>query len=151
MGRGQGERRVGRRSVTLVDRSSSPLSSSRSLSCFALVIALFAPRTLILGDGRRPGRALSWAKCRTCRSLIVAVVDCSSSCSSITRRRARRLLVVALVNRSSSRYSIARRRAIRRASRCALRAKGIDCGRWAAAGESVEFGRGGRRASTVVW
>ena len=109
--------------IALVDRLSSPLSSSCSSSRFVLVIALFARKALTPGDGQRPRRALSLAECRAhrfCRarqSLVVALIDCLSPRSLITCR----------------------------ASRCALRAKGVD------SGESVEFGRGVRRGGRQQW
>jgi hypothetical protein len=148
MGRGQGERRVGP-SVTLsTARHCARRSFVVALAVVTLIVALCACHRALCEKGIDSGR---WAEAK--ESVEFGRVSRSSilSRSSIACCRARRSLVVALIDCLSSRSSIARRCTICRASRSALRAKGVDSGRWAAAGESVEFGRGGRRASTVVW
>ena len=102
--RGDGRRAEARESVDLGQVSGSSIALHRARQSlvvalvvltffFALVIALFTRRALTPGDGRRPGRASSWAECRACRSLVVALVDRSSS---IARRRVCRSLLVAL-------------------------------------------------------
>jgi hypothetical protein len=115
-----------------------------TLSVIMLIVALCDCHCALHEKGGDPGL---WAEAKksvefgqvSSRSLI-------SSRSSIACCRARLSLVVALIDCLSPRSLITRR-----ASPCALRAKGVDSGRWALAGESVEFGRGVRRGGRKQW
>ncbi len=117
-----------------------------------LVVALCACHCALRAKDVDPGR---WAEAR--ESVELGRV----SHLSIARRRARRSLVVALVDRSSSRSLIARRRAHRSlvvalfvaqvAAPFARRALTAGDGRRPGRASSSAEAAGGRRASTTLW